>query len=136
MVDQDIIDCAWASANCDILSVDAFKARADKGMYDRILYHFGNSEFHAHMPDLLSEYPGVVVLHDYFISGMLNWRQGTRNNSTFITALVESHGYQALRHFMSCGVVSAITTCSRRSPAAAWESCSEPGRFLSTGSWP
>ncbi|MGC6744839.1 hypothetical protein ACP0HM_09705 [Escherichia coli] len=39
--------------------------------YDRIIYHFGNSHFHWHMFELLQDYPGVVVLHDYFLSGIV-----------------------------------------------------------------
>src|SRR5690606_27015819 len=35
--------------------------------YDRVVYHFGNSPYHAHMVGLLRRHPGVVVLHDFFL---------------------------------------------------------------------
>ncbi|MBJ9027110.1 glycosyltransferase [Citrobacter braakii] len=54
---------------CGIKSIEWFKENAET--YDRIVYHFGNSSFHWHMFDLLKNYPGVVVLHDYFLSGIV-----------------------------------------------------------------
>jgi glycosyltransferase involved in cell wall biosynthesis len=41
--------------------------------YDAILYEFGNSEFHCHMVDLLDQHPGVVGLHDAYLSGMFGY---------------------------------------------------------------
>jgi hypothetical protein len=38
---------------------------------DHIVYQFGNSPFHSHMIALLQRHPGVVVLHDFFLSSML-----------------------------------------------------------------
>ncbi|EOZ3808652.1 glycosyltransferase [Citrobacter youngae] len=54
---------------CGIQTIEWFKANAET--YDRIVYHFGNSSFHWHMFELLRNYPGVVVLHDYFLSGIV-----------------------------------------------------------------
>lgn len=65
--------------------------------YDRVLYHFGNSSFHQHMFDLLEEVPGVVVLHDYYLSGIIahrEWFFGLANS--WVKALYESHGYHAV----------------------------------------
>lgn len=65
--------------------------------FDRILYHFGNSPFHCHMFDILERYPGVVVLHDYFLSGALSFLEHSNTGSTdWRDALYYSHGYQAL----------------------------------------
>ncbi|MPT23335.1 MAG: glycosyltransferase family 1 protein, partial [Starkeya sp.] len=61
--------------------------------FDRVLYQFGNSQFHAHMFDLLEEVPGVVVLHDFFLSGIERATCLTR----FSRLLAENHGYAALR---------------------------------------
>lgn len=41
--------------------------------FDRILYQFGNSPFHKHMIYMIEEIPGVVVLHDVFISSLIYW---------------------------------------------------------------
>lgn len=62
--------------------------------YDRVLYHFGNSSFHAHMVDMLERVPGVVVLHDFFLSGMLAYREHALGHTgTWANALYRSHGY-------------------------------------------
>ncbi len=50
-----------------------FPARS--GDYEIIVYHFGNSEFHWHMVDLIQRYPGVVVLHDFYLSGMIHYME-------------------------------------------------------------
>jgi len=66
--------------------------------YDRILYQIGNSYFHSHMLPLLKEHPGVVVLHDFFLSGLFCYEQmsGKQPNAWFET-LYYSHGYEAIR---------------------------------------
>ena len=43
--------------------------------YDRVLYHFGNSEFHSSYFELLKSFPGVVVLHDVFLDGVCALRE-------------------------------------------------------------
>ena len=52
------------------VSVDQFKA--SYSTYDRILYHFGNSSFHLSYFDLLQICPGVVVLHDFYLDGVVS----------------------------------------------------------------
>jgi len=78
-----------------LISIDEF--RANSAGYHRILYHFGNSAFHSHMFELLDAIPGVVVMHDFFMSGVLNYVQAFADKSSaFDRALFDSHGYQAL----------------------------------------
>jgi len=66
--------------------------------YDRILYQFGNSPFHEHMFELLLRCPGVVVLHDFFLSGVKSYQE---IHGGFVHAwersLYNSHGYQAVK---------------------------------------
>ena len=65
--------------------------------FDRIVYQFGNSAFHAHMFDLLERHPGVVVLHDFFLSGVVSHAEAEHplpNN--YCRTLYLAHGYQAL----------------------------------------
>lgn len=96
IVAQDSISDPWIKANCPHRSVAWFKAHADR--YDRVLYHFGNSSFHQHMFDLLDEVPGVVVLHDFFLSGIVGYREtiGAQPDA-LAKALYLGHGYIALQ---------------------------------------
>ncbi|MDP9583493.1 UNVERIFIED_ORG: glycosyltransferase involved in cell wall biosynthesis [Burkholderia contaminans] len=66
--------------------------------YDRVLYHFGNSSFHQYMFPLLEAVPGVVVLHDFFLSGILAHMaiHGNRPDG-WSRALYDAHGYVGLR---------------------------------------
>lgn len=66
--DENLTD-PYIIANCNIRDVKFFEANFDQ--YERILYHFGNSVFHGYMFKLLYDYPGIVVLHDFFISGVV-----------------------------------------------------------------
>lgn len=66
--------------------------------YDRVLYHFGNSNVHKHMFALLRRHPGTVVLHDFFLSGVLdNMERDGDMPEAFLQALYASHGYTGLR---------------------------------------
>lgn len=78
-----------------IRSVDWFRKNATA--FDRVVYQFGNSEFHQHMFDLLEEIPGVVVLHDFYLSGIQAHREfASRQAHNWTQALYESHGYPAV----------------------------------------
>ena len=71
------------------------------GYYDRVLYHFGNSQFHAHMFDLLPKVPGVVVLHDFFLSDVVWWREHAQGLRGYLAqALYRSHGYPAIAQYL------------------------------------
>jgi glycosyltransferase involved in cell wall biosynthesis len=71
--------------------------RQHGGEFDQILYQFGNSPFHSHMLALLKQHPGVVVLHDFFLSGMLSYEQITgAMPGVWNQALFHAHGYPAL----------------------------------------
>jgi len=76
-------DAAWFAENAHL--------------YDQIIYQFGNSPFHSHMFALLQEHPGVVVLHDFFLSNVLAYEQMTGGiPNAWADALRHSHGLQAL----------------------------------------
>ncbi|MDB5745694.1 MAG: glycosyl transferase family 1 [Massilia sp.] len=76
-------------------SVDWFDQHAHE--FDRIVYQFGNSTFHTHMFDLLERHPGVVVLHDFFLSGVLNHDEAASPlPNHYCRMLYLAHGYQAL----------------------------------------
>lgn len=66
--------------------------------YDRVLYHFGNSHFHEHMYELLMKIPGVVVLHDFFLSNYLFYSEiQNKESHVWTKSLYYSHGYNAVK---------------------------------------
>jgi glycosyltransferase involved in cell wall biosynthesis len=66
--------------------------------YDLILYQFGNSPFHAHMFDLLERFPGVVTMHDAFLSSVLKYMDHEMNQpGLFLREMLYSHGPRARR---------------------------------------
>ncbi|MBF6648518.1 glycosyltransferase [Methylobacter sp. BlB1] len=101
IVAQDLVSDPWIKANCTLRSVEWFKDHAD--LYGRTLYHFGNNYFHLHMFNLLETVPGVVVLHDFFLSGVVGHMHFSgRESGSWIKALYQNHGYPALQqHFDS-----------------------------------
>ncbi|TXF10931.1 glycosyltransferase [Pelomicrobium methylotrophicum] len=96
IVAQPEVTDAYIRANCPIRTVDEFRARA--AGYDRVLYHFGNNPLHAHMFTLLEELPGVVVVHDFFLSG-IQWYRDVHGQAphAWTQALLASHGWRAVR---------------------------------------
>ncbi|MCL7420750.1 MAG: glycosyltransferase [Methylobacter sp.] len=96
IIAQESISDPWIRANCAIRSEQWFVEHADH--YERVLYHFGNSDFHQHMFDLLKKIPGVVVLHDFFLSGIVAHMDFLGLSSgRWPRELYHSHGYAALR---------------------------------------
>lgn len=94
IVTQNEVTDAWVLANCPVRDVTWFRQHAH--CFDRVMYHFGNSPFHGHMFDLLDEFPGVVVLHDFFLShivGHLDFLDAKTN--IWARTLVEGHGWPA-----------------------------------------
>ena len=84
----------WVLGNAPVRSVAWFERHAHD--YDRILYQFGNSEYHVHMLDLLERYPGVVVLHDFYLSGVIGWVLTKQQPGAWDRALLHAHGWPAL----------------------------------------
>ena len=96
VVAQEQVSDIYIIANCRIRSIEEF--RSDTQSYDRVLYHFGNSTFHEHMFGLLEKIPGVVVLHDFFLSGVLaHLEMSGQKPGVWTQSLMESHGYSAIR---------------------------------------
>jgi len=95
IVDQKQVSDSINSLELPIRNVQWFLDHQQE--YDRVLYHFGNSTFHQHMFELLKQVPGVVVLHDFYLSGILAHLelQGI-NPQVWAKALYSSHGYHAV----------------------------------------
>ncbi|OUV02327.1 MAG: hypothetical protein CBC42_05925 [Betaproteobacteria bacterium TMED82] len=61
---------SFSDSNLHFLSEEKFKVRFDD--FDRVLYHFGNSKFHINYLSLIQNYPGVAVLHDFSLDGVVS----------------------------------------------------------------
>jgi glycosyltransferase involved in cell wall biosynthesis len=95
ITDQPKVIANVLSPDIPTKSIDWFQKNAHS--FDRIVYQFGNSAFHWHMFDLLSQYPGVVVLHDFYLSSIVSWMAiGGVSANSFAKSLYDSHGYSAL----------------------------------------
>ncbi len=92
----------------DLARHDAAWFAERAGSFDQILYQFGNSPFHSHMFALLERFPGVVVLHDFYLSSVLAYEQMTgAMPRVWIDALYRSHGYGAVRAALAPGGAEA-----------------------------
>lgn len=93
---QPIVSTPWINAYCPIRTVSWFEQHASD--YARIVYQFGNSPFHSHMFALSKQYPGVVVLHDFFLSNVLAYEENRgAMPGVWTRALYRSHGYLAVQ---------------------------------------
>ncbi|TIS84574.1 MAG: glycosyltransferase, partial [Mesorhizobium sp.] len=114
IVAQKNVSDTWVQANVPVRNVQWFEKNA--ASYGRILYHFGNSMFHEHMIDLLERFPGVVVLHDFFLSGLHKDRQihaGVEN--AWNQELFRSHGYLAIWEHLRTNVDAVLKyPCSQK----------------------
>jgi len=96
IVAQHEISNAWINANCQVRSVEWFQR--NHRVYDRVLYHFGNSSFHQHMFELIKRIPGAIVLHDFFLSGIVAHLEFHSIVPGFwVHELYSAHGYKAVQ---------------------------------------
>lgn len=97
-VDNYAVGDEYLGANFRIFNVTEFENVA--GNYDHILYEFGNSEFHYHMLPLLEKFPGVVGLHDAFLSGLFGYLDFHLGQSgRYAQEMLKAHGPRARRFF-------------------------------------
>lgn len=94
IVQQTTVSDDWVVAHCPVRTVDWFEQHHSQ--FDRVLYHLGNSHFHAHMLELMARIPGVVVLHDFYISGLQSLHSQGDGGQVWRRILHASHGYPAL----------------------------------------
>ncbi|MCW8470719.1 glycosyltransferase [Fluoribacter gormanii] len=94
VVAQNEVCDSWITANYPVRSIPWFQEHGID-YYDRVIYHFGNSVFHQHMFELCKQIPGVIMLHDFFLSGIIDHMafHGTSKN-LFNLELYYSHGYK------------------------------------------
>ena len=107
IVAQEQVSDAWVVNNFPQRSIEWFDQHAHE--YDRVMYHFGNSSFHQHMFELLERHPGVVVLHDFFMSGIMHYAEAaSQYPNNYCRALYQSHGYRALLDVKDMGLEQSI----------------------------
>ena len=95
VVDQKNITDPWIIENCPVRTSEWFSENYRQ--YDRVLYHFGNNSFHQYTFPLLETMPGVLVLHDFFQSGIQAYRDDSGAKPHVLSqALYASHGYRAV----------------------------------------
>ena len=96
VVAQDRVDDPWVNRHGTVRDVSWLRAHANE--IDRVLYQVGNSPFHQHMLPLLREIPGTVVLHDFYMSGLVAWLElHAGAEHAWTDALYAAHGYGAVR---------------------------------------
>ncbi len=102
IVEQAQVDSLPGLGGCPVRDADWLRAHASE--YDAVLYHVGNAPFHAYMLELLEQVPGIVVLHDFYLSD-LNWAMGGRPDAPVsqFQALRDAHGYTALADVLASG---------------------------------
>jgi glycosyltransferase involved in cell wall biosynthesis len=98
----------WVLANCNVRSVEWFRENASR--YQRVIYHLGNNPMHAFMFELLDEIPGIVVLHDFYLSDVQWYCQfhGVKPNA-WVKELYQGHGYKAVADFYREGVHATLS---------------------------
>lgn len=96
IVAQGDVTDSWVNDFCPVRSVEWFRRHASD--YSRVVYQFGNSPFHSHMFALLREHPGLVVLHDFYLSSVLAYEENSgAMPGVWTEALYHSHGYLAVQ---------------------------------------
>lgn len=76
--------------------------RLQKEDFDLALYHIGNSEYHDEISRLAIEFPGVVVLHDFFLHHSVAQRTiGQDNRLAYIREMGYEQGVEGVRQAMA-----------------------------------
>jgi len=85
-------------ANFNIFSYLEFEDKKKIKKYDTIIYQIGNSDNHTYMFDMLQKYPGIVVLHDVYLSGIMYWMTARIGKlDEFVKEIEYSHGEAGLK---------------------------------------
>lgn len=77
---------------------DADWLRANARTLDHVVYQMGNSPYHSYMLELLDDVPGTVILHDFYLSGLIAWLETDAGSEhAWTEALYCAHGYGAVQ---------------------------------------
>lgn len=75
---------------------------------DYVLYHMGNSIAHEYMLELIELCSGVVVMHDFYLSGLFYDKDYRSSDESYLPALYKAHGYSALLYEKEMGRHASI----------------------------
>lgn len=91
-IDVYSTDAYYLPGNYQVCSWQELEACAPS--YDLIIYQVGNSEFHWYMLELMIKFPGLVVMHDFYLSGLMMWLElmKFKDAEFFQYVLYRSHG--------------------------------------------
>ncbi len=94
----DDIDNIYDGIEYEVIDEIEFKQRAKE--FQRVLYHIGNSHFHKYALNTLKGFGGVVVLHDFFLSGMHKYIEfEDKEYYHWGLRLFQSHGYLPFKDY-------------------------------------
>jgi glycosyltransferase involved in cell wall biosynthesis len=93
--ESDFVSDSFCNAAFRIFNCNDFPAVAEQ--YDFILYAFGNSAFHSYMFEFIQKYPGVIVLHDTYLGGILHQMN---SQTDFEQEVLFSHGSRARKRLL------------------------------------
>lgn len=66
----------------------------------RIIYQMGNSHYHSWILSLLLRHPGIVVLHDYYLSHLMNyWCLDPQSTYSLAELIYYCNGYKGLETY-------------------------------------
>ncbi len=103
---QAQINAPWIESHIPMHSVAWFRQHASQ--FDRVLYHMGNSPMHQHMFELFEQYPGILVLHDFFLGNVLEYLQSSDALAgCFERMLYQAHGWSALLDQQQTGMAQS-----------------------------
>lgn len=94
ILDQATLDAPQLAGLCGQQTAEWFMEHGHE--YDRVVYQFGNSTYHEYMFPLLERHPGTVVLHDFYLSGLMAHLELHGGGLQWSQALYESHGWGAV----------------------------------------
>lgn len=94
LADGYVCNDEFLTSNFDFYSYRDFEQLNHVKKYDSMVYQMGNSDHHTYIYDLIKKYPGVVVLHDVFLSNLMYWLFARNKPSLeeFIEEMIYSHG--------------------------------------------
>lgn len=90
-----------------VLGADEVPSRHEAEPFDLFLYHIGNSHHHLYMLDLMHRFPGLVVLHDVYLGGLVQLAIRAGLWPTTLADEIEREGESQLARLLRAGRVSA-----------------------------
>lgn len=97
-IDSYKVEQSYIEANFPIHPHEKFPKIAKQ--FDVVMYEMGNSEFHAYMLNYIERYPGIVMLHDAYLSGLYGYLEFyAHHTGRYFREMLESHGPRARRFF-------------------------------------